>query len=86
MENNLHDSFWQVQTLEDLPSAPPGDLAAATVNLTSGLITWTPPPPQHRNGLLLQYNIKIETNKEQTSSKLTLKRNSYLNHIVNGVF
>jgi roundabout axon guidance receptor 2 len=56
----------QVQTLEDIPSAPPGDLNAVTLNLTSGLISWTPPPPQHRNGVLLQYSIKIETNKENT--------------------
>jgi roundabout axon guidance receptor 2 len=54
-----------VQTLEDIPSAPPGDLNAVTLNLTSGLISWTPPPPQHRNGVLLQYSIKIETNKEK---------------------
>jgi roundabout, axon guidance receptor 2 len=57
-------SIAQVQTLEDIPSAPPGDLNAITLNLTSGLISWTPPPPQHRNGILLQYSIKIETNKE----------------------
>ena len=58
----------QVQTLEDIPSAPPGDLNAATLNLTSGLVSWTPPPPQHRNGILLQYSIKIETNKERKTS------------------
>jgi roundabout axon guidance receptor 2 len=72
-----------VQTLEDIPSAPPGDLNAVTLNLTSGLISWTPPPPQHRNGVLLQYSIKIETNKENNAIFLPLifrhfKRNKCL--------
>ena len=42
--NSLH-----VQTLEDVPSAPPVNIAAnEIVNRTSALIRWSPPPPQHR--------------------------------------
>ena len=42
--NSLH-----VQTLEDVPSAPPANVAANEIlNITSALIRWSPPPPQHR--------------------------------------
>ena len=42
--NSLH-----VQTLEDVPSAPPVNVAANDIlNITSALIRWSPPPPQHR--------------------------------------
>ena len=42
--NSLH-----VQTLEDVPSAPPVNVAAKEIlNFTSVLIRWSPPPPQHR--------------------------------------
>ena len=42
--NSLH-----VQTLEDVPSAPPVNVAAnEIINITSALIRWSPPPPQHR--------------------------------------
>ena len=42
--NSLH-----VQTLEDVPSAPPGNVAATDIlNFTSAVIRWSPPPPQHR--------------------------------------
>ena len=44
--NSLH-----VQTLEDVPSAPPSAVGVGNVvNATSALIRWSPPPPQHRNG------------------------------------
>jgi len=53
----------QIQTLEDIPSAPPGNLRAGTMNSTAAIISWTPPPPQHRNGVLQLYHVKIETNR-----------------------
>lgn len=45
--NSLH-----IQTLEDVPSAPPTNLRSDMVNRTSAHLSWAPPPPQHRNGIL----------------------------------
>ena len=45
--NSLH-----IQTLEDVPSAPPTNIRSEMINKTSASLTWAPPPPQHRNGIL----------------------------------
>ena len=51
--NSLH-----VQTLEDVPSAPPTNIAAKDIlNATSALIRWSPPPPQHRFILFNNYSM-----------------------------
>lgn len=30
------------------------------LNLTAGWVRWSPPPPQHHNGLLLGYKIQVQ--------------------------
>jgi hypothetical protein len=45
--NSLH-----IQTLEDVPSAPPTNIRSEMINKTSASLSWAPPPPQHRNGIL----------------------------------
>ncbi len=65
--NSLH-----VQTLEDVPSAPPGNLRADMINATSAVLKWSPPPPQHRNGVLLGYQIHVKGNGSAFHSNLTL--------------
>ena len=39
--NSLH-----VQTLADVPSAPPGNVRADVLNATAVELKWAPPPPQ----------------------------------------
>ena len=41
--NSLH-----VQTLADVPSAPPQNVRADVVNATAVELKWAPPPPQVR--------------------------------------
>ena len=41
--NSLH-----VQTLADVPSAPPGNVRADVLNATAVELKWSPPPPQVR--------------------------------------
>ena len=65
--NSLH-----VQTLEDVPSAPPSNLHAEMINSTSAILKWSPPPPQHRNGVLLGYQIHVKGNGSTFHSNLTL--------------
>ncbi|KAG1651101.1 Roundabout 2 [Nymphon striatum] len=55
-----------VQTEEDVPSAPPGDLNVKMLNLTSVLVHWYPPPPQHRNGQLNGYRIYLTRSNENS--------------------
>eukprot|EP00092_Neocalanus_flemingeri_P031723 GFUD01034457.1.p1 GENE.GFUD01034457.1~~GFUD01034457.1.p1 ORF type:complete len:1341 (+),score=224.87 GFUD01034457.1:285-4307(+) len=61
-----------VQTLEDVPSAPPDKILVEMLNSTSAKVSLSPPPPQHRNGHLLGYNIQIKTNSSITHSNLVL--------------
>nr|XP_040563510.1 roundabout homolog 2-like [Lepeophtheirus salmonis] len=64
--NSLH-----VQTMEDVPSAPPSDLLIEPMNSTSAIIRWSPPPPQHRNGVLLGYQIHVKGNGSTFHSNIT---------------
>lgn len=48
------------QTLEDVPSAPPDSITAGVFNDTAGWIRWSPPPPQHHNGVIIGYKIQIK--------------------------
>ncbi len=66
--NSLH-----IQTLEDVPSAPPTNLRADMLNETSALLRWAPPPPQHRNGVLRGYQLHIKKGNSSTfHSNITL--------------
>ncbi|KAH1005350.1 hypothetical protein HUJ04_006351 [Dendroctonus ponderosae] len=48
------------QTLEDVPSAPPDTITAGFFNNTAGWVRWSPPPPQHCNGIITGYKIQIK--------------------------
>ncbi|KAK9877171.1 hypothetical protein WA026_016919 [Henosepilachna vigintioctopunctata] len=48
------------QTLEDVPSAPPDSITAGVFNETAGWVKWSPPPPQHHNGVISGYKIQIK--------------------------
>ncbi|XP_072390789.1 roundabout homolog 2-like [Diabrotica undecimpunctata] len=50
------------QTLEDVPSAPPDSITAGVFNDTAGWVRWSPPPPQHCNGIVTGYKIQIKGN------------------------
>ena len=65
--NSLH-----IQTLEDVPSAPPTNLRADMINRTSAHLSWAPPPPQHRNGILKGYQIHVKGNGSAFHSNITL--------------
>ncbi|XP_072144305.1 roundabout homolog 1-like isoform X1 [Dermacentor andersoni] len=49
-----------VQTLEDVPTAPPDGVEVQVLNGTTVTILWSPPPPQHRNGRLRGYNVYVD--------------------------
>lgn len=61
-----------VQTLEDVPSAPPDQVMVEMLNSSSARLSLSPPPPQHRNGQLLGYNIRVKTNSSIIHSNLRL--------------
>ncbi|KAK9702129.1 Immunoglobulin I-set domain [Popillia japonica] len=48
------------QTYEDVPSAPPDSITAGVFNDTAGWVRWSPPPPQHHNGIILGYKIVVK--------------------------
>jgi Fibronectin type III domain len=42
-----------------VPSSPPENVKVGMSNNTSGFVSWMPPPPQHHNGILLGYKVRI---------------------------
>ncbi|XP_071517137.1 cell adhesion molecule Dscam2-like [Panulirus ornatus] len=44
-------------TLEDKPSAPPGHVTCDSVTSSNLVVTWSPPPPRYRNGLITSYRV-----------------------------
>ena len=75
--NSMH-----IQTLEDVPSAPPDNINIEMVNMSSAILSLSPPPPQHRNGYLLGYNVQVKTNSSIIHSNLVL--NATTTHITLG--
>ena len=41
------------------PSAPPEELAAASVGSTSFVLSWSPPPISQQNGVIREYTVNI---------------------------
>uniref|UniRef100_A0AAV2J6Y8 Fibronectin type-III domain-containing protein n=1 Tax=Knipowitschia caucasica TaxID=637954 RepID=A0AAV2J6Y8_KNICA len=50
------------RTLEEAPSAPPRDVTVTESgdNGTAVLVAWQPPPADQRNGMVLEYKVKID--------------------------
>ncbi|XP_045105879.1 Down syndrome cell adhesion molecule-like protein Dscam2 isoform X1 [Portunus trituberculatus] len=44
-------------TLQDKPSAPPGHVTCESVTSTNLVVTWSPPPPRARNGIITNYRL-----------------------------
>ncbi|KAL1128888.1 hypothetical protein AAG570_013422 [Ranatra chinensis] len=61
-----------VQTLEDVPSAPPTNVHVEMLNVSSAFIHWSAPPPQHFNGILLGYKIQVKSNLTKIPTQMTV--------------
>ncbi|XP_058832674.1 roundabout homolog 2-like isoform X2 [Topomyia yanbarensis] len=77
-----------VQTLEDSPSAAPVNIQTGMLNLTAGWVKWSPPPPEHQNGILLGYKIQVKPgNSSKTLASMTLNATTtsvMLNNLTTG--
>ncbi|KAK6632671.1 hypothetical protein RUM43_013441 [Polyplax serrata] len=76
-----------VQTLEDVPSAPPDNIQIGMLNRTSAYVHWSPPPPQHHNGVILGYKIQIKGNNSKILAQMSLnssKTSVILNNLTTG--
>ncbi|XP_068086117.1 protein sax-3 [Anabrus simplex] len=75
------------QTLEDVPSAPPDNIQVGMINATAAFVRWSPPPPQHHNGVLLGYKIQVKGNGSKILAQLTLNATTtsvLLNNLTTG--
>ncbi|XP_066991291.2 roundabout homolog 2 [Anabrus simplex] len=75
------------QTLEDVPSAPPDNIQVGMINATAAFVRWSPPPPQHHNGVLQGYKIQVEGNGSKILAQLTLNATTtsvLLNNLTTG--
>ena len=56
-----------------VPTAAPTNVQVGMLNLTSGVVRWSPPPPQHHNGILLGYKIQVKAgNSTKILAQMTL--------------
>ncbi|KAG8254706.1 Roundabout 1 [Homalodisca vitripennis] len=70
----------EVQTCEDVPSAPPDNVEVVWLNSTAAFVHWSPPPPQHFNGILTGYTIELRdsANIEVSKMKVNASQTSVL--------
>uniref|UniRef100_A0A182M4J1 Roundabout n=1 Tax=Anopheles culicifacies TaxID=139723 RepID=A0A182M4J1_9DIPT len=62
-----------VQTLEDFPTGAPMNVQTGMVNLTTGLVNWSPPLEHHLNGVLLGYKVQLRaSNSSKVLAQITL--------------
>ncbi|XP_039284041.1 roundabout homolog 2 [Nilaparvata lugens] len=61
-----------VQTLEDVPSAPPDNIQVGSINSTAVFVHWSPPPPQHYNGIILGYKLQIKSNGTKVVAQMSM--------------
>ncbi|XP_069684562.1 roundabout homolog 2 isoform X2 [Periplaneta americana] len=76
-----------VQTAEDVPSAPPDNVQVGMLNATAAYVRWSPPPPQHHNGILLGYKIQVKGNGSKVLAQMTLNATTtsvLLNNLTTG--
>nr|CAD7201378.1 unnamed protein product [Timema douglasi] len=55
-----------------IPSAPPGNVQVGMINATAAYVRWSPPSPQHHNGVILGYKIQIKGNSSKILAQMTL--------------
>ena len=41
------------------PNESPGNVSAIAMNATSVIVTWIPPPPEDRNGIIQSFTIRV---------------------------
>lgn len=72
------------QTLEDVPSAPPETVTAGVFNDTAGWVRWSPPPPQHCNGIIIGYKIQIKGNIIRTMTMNATTTSILISNLTSG--
>ena len=53
-----------------VPSGTPGNVSASTRSPTSVLLVWSPPSPDHQNGIITEYYINVTEVETRTVSQL----------------
>ena len=58
MINSAHFSLPPL-SLSPEPSEPPRNVSVTATNATAVIVTWLPPLPEHRNGIILSYSLRV---------------------------
>ncbi|KAK4877583.1 hypothetical protein RN001_010089 [Aquatica leii] len=83
----LTDPF-TVQTMEDVPSAPPEDMRCAALTSQSLQVSWQPPPTEHCNGLLQGYKLTYEPvidDNWRGSDEIETRKTTALTTVITGL-
>ncbi|XP_074652332.1 roundabout homolog 2-like isoform X2 [Tubulanus polymorphus] len=67
----------RVQTFEDVPSMPPQNIRAVKGRNQTVVLTWAPPPKEHRNGVLKGYKVYCIGNSSKNSQNTTVSETTH---------
>ncbi|RZF39633.1 hypothetical protein LSTR_LSTR001154, partial [Laodelphax striatellus] len=76
-----------VETLEDIPSAPPENIQSGMINASAAYVRWSTPHKQHHNGVLVGYKIQIKGNTSKVLAEISLNATTtsiFLNNLTLG--
>ncbi|XP_039285448.1 roundabout homolog 2 [Nilaparvata lugens] len=76
-----------VETLEDVPSAPPENIQSGMINASAAYVRWSTPHKQHLNGVLVSYKIQIKGNTSKVLAEMSLNASTtsiFLNNLTQG--
>ncbi|XP_048510955.1 Down syndrome cell adhesion molecule-like protein Dscam2 isoform X2 [Athalia rosae] len=68
------------QTLEDVPSAPPQNVACVALTAQKVQVTWKPPPSDKVHGVVQGYKLLYEAANDAASSELQGSRETKITH------
>ncbi|XP_046620086.1 Down syndrome cell adhesion molecule-like protein Dscam2 isoform X2 [Neodiprion virginianus] len=73
------------QTLEDVPSAPPQNVACVALTAQNVQVTWKPPPSDKVHGVVQGYKLLYEAANDATSSEIQGSRETKITHALSTV-
>lgn len=76
--------YLEIKTFSDVSSAPPQNIIAESTQSKTIKIQWSPPPLEHRNGIITGYKIRYKTKRKGSKGNIVIVEDG-LSHIINNV-
>ena len=72
----MHKFLLTIAQIHTAPSAAPGNLQVTSISPYSLHLRWSPPPLEHRNGIIRRYNIVLSQLNSETRVQQSTLTNS----------